>query len=114
MGKMQRRKGYGGEREVVHLLESLGVKAHRVPLSGAMANYKDDIILEDESTVEVKRRKKISTFLYDLLKTADYGMIREDTDRSTPIIDKWLVVMDLKKFTALFKLKILGGKSEKR
>jgi len=114
MGKYERTKGINAERELVHLLEDLGVQAHRVPLSGAMANYKDDIVLEDESTVEVKRRKKISAFLYDLLKTADYGMIREDTNRSVPVIDKWLVVMDLKKFTELLKLKISEGKSEKR
>jgi len=103
MGKMQRRKGYMGEHELVGLLNDLGVPAKRVPLSGATSFQKDDIILEDGSTIEVKRRKKISSFLYDLLKTADYGMIREDTNRSALIVDKWLVVMSLKEFAYIFK-----------
>ncbi len=107
MGKYERTKGINAERELVHLLEDLGVQAHRVPLSGAMANYKDDIILEDESTVEVKRRKKLPKILKEMLISADYGMIREDRGG-------WLVVMDLKKFAALLELKILEGKSEKR
>jgi Holliday junction resolvase len=95
MGKMQRTKGINAERELVHLLEDLGVQAHRVPLSGAMANYKDDIILADESSIEVKRRKKMPAILNEMLISADYGAIREDRG-------EWLVVMRVKEFAHLF------------
>lgn len=96
MGKSERTKGINAERELVHLLEDLGVKSHRVPLSGAMANYKDDIVLGDESTIEVKRRKKIPAILNEMLVSADYGAIREDRG-------EWLVVMRVKEFAHLFK-----------
>ena len=96
MGKMQRTKGINAERELVHLLEDLGVQAHRVPLSGAMANYKDDIILADESSIEVKRRKKMPAILNEMLVSADYGAIREDRG-------EWLIIMSLKEFAYVFK-----------
>lgn len=105
MGKMQRTKGINAERELVHLLEDLGIKAHRVPLSGAMANYKDDIVLGDESTIEVKRRKKIPAILNEMLVSADYGAIREDRG-------EWLVVMRVKEFATLFLKECQGTKIE--
>lgn len=95
---MQRTKGYLGEREIVHLLEELGVHAKRVPLSGATSFQKDDVILEDGSTIEVKRRKKIPAILKEMLVSADYGAIREDRG-------EWLIVMGLKEFAKLLKIK---------
>lgn len=105
MGKSERRKGINAERELVHLLEDLGMKAHRVPLSGAMANYKDDIVLEDESTIEVKRRKKIPKLLKEMLESADYGAIREDRG-------EWLVVMRVEEFAELFKKSLKEVKND--
>ena len=96
MGKMQRTKGYLGEREIVNLLNELGVKAKRVPLSGATDFQKDDVLLEDGGTIEVKRRKRVPAIVREMLVSADYGAVREDRG-------EWLVVMSLKEFAYIFK-----------
>lgn len=58
MGKMQRRKGYRVEHEIVaaHLKE--GIQCERVPLSGAAGgSYTGDLRILDFWTAEVKARK---------------------------------------------------------
>jgi hypothetical protein len=96
MGKMQKRKGYMGEHEVEELLNDLGIEAKRIPMSGATGYQKDDIMLPDKGTIEVKRRKKISKFLQDMLNTADYGILRGDRE-------EWIVLMRVKEFAYIYK-----------
>ncbi len=81
-GKMSRSKGARGERELVNLLKAHGIDAHRVPLSGAMRGYPDDVIADISRTgsperIEVKLRaqgfKRIYGWLQDCYAVAFRG-----------------------------------------
>lgn len=70
MGKASRDKGSRNERLLVHTMHNLGLKAYRVPLSGAMAHYKADVIVDTgvhQFKIEVKSRKCSFTKIYTLL-----------------------------------------------
>jgi hypothetical protein len=63
-----RKKGYRTERQLVLFLQEKGYNAYRIPLSGATAHYKGDIVVEFPTTqvvLEVKNRK-VYTPLYKL------------------------------------------------
>jgi hypothetical protein len=69
-GRSPKTKGSGYEREVVALAQEVGLYARRVPLSGAMQEYPNDVQIGDY-TYELKRRKKpISGKLEALLEEA--------------------------------------------
>lgn len=64
-----KRKGSRYEREFVERCQDAGLVAHRVPLSGAMAGYPDDVVVADQWRIECKYRSNGSGFkkLYDWL-----------------------------------------------
>jgi len=69
MGKAQRDKGKRGELDIVHAAKDSGLDAWRIPLSGAMAHYKGDVIIVDatgtEVTIEAKWRAQGFKQIYD-------------------------------------------------
>lgn len=94
MGKSQRDKGARGEREFAKL-----TGGKRVPLSGAMEGYSNDVIAYDLQ-FEVKRRKGGFKTLYDWIEDE-----REKPDGLAIRTDgkQWLVCMTLERFDALMK-----------
>ena len=91
-GSRSRNKGYRGENELVKLLRSYGIRAERVPLSGAVGGkYSGDVILEykgRELVGEVKRRERGFVSLYKWLDQKDILFLRSNRR-------EWLVVMRL-------------------
>ena len=65
MGKGAKAKGSSYEREFVRICIESGLSARRVPLSGAMAGYPDDVVVEDIFRVECKYRKKGFKRIYE-------------------------------------------------
>ena len=61
-GNRNKARGSGYEREIVQIIQDLALPAHRVPLSGAMAGYRDDVVVCDRWRVEVKYRQKAAGF----------------------------------------------------
>lgn len=72
-------KGSRYEREFVERCQDNGLVAHRVPLSGAMAGYPDDVVVADEWRIECKYRRDGAGFktLYDWL--AGHEVLELDT-----------------------------------
>jgi hypothetical protein len=99
MTSAAKRKGSGFEREVVEALKAAGLSAWRVPLSGAMAEYKGDVIVEIDSLgyefrIECKRRKAGFKTLYGWLGDNDFLVFRDD--KCEP-----LLVMRLRHFATI-------------
>lgn len=71
MGKFSRDKGKRNELKLVHSLRAEGFKAERVPLSGASAMIKHDVIFEEQNgtqhTIELKTRKCSFDFVYRIM-----------------------------------------------
>lgn len=85
MGKASRDKGAGYERELVNYFkERHGLKAQRVPLSGATDYAKNDIEIvagfDGKTTFsgECKRRKALPKFFTEALEGADFAAFRQD------------------------------------
>lgn len=99
MGKSQRDKGARGEREFAEL-----VGGRRVPLSGAVEGYSNDVELPNGMKAEVKRRKsgfkQIYDWVFDEREKPDIVAIR--TDRQP-----WIVAMPLETFQ-----KLIGGETD--
>lgn len=93
MGKAQRDKGARGEREIVKLLPG----SKRVPLSGAVEGYSNDVVWNGLG-IEVKRRKSGFKSLYEWVEDE-----REKPDLVALRTDgkQWLVTMTLDKFKEL-------------
>lgn len=95
MGKSQRDKGARGEREFARL-----TGGKRVPLSGAVDGYGNDVELPNGMLAEVKRRKGGFKQLYDWVlderEKPDIVALRTD---GMP----WLVTMKLDTFLQLMK-----------
>lgn len=93
MGKSQRDKGARGEREIVSLLPG----SKRVPLSGAIEGYSNDVVWNGLG-IEVKRRKSGFKQLYEWVEDErekpDLVALRTDNNQ-------WLVAMTLDKFKEL-------------
>lgn len=89
-GRKSQRKGSGGEREFAKLTGGL-----RVPLSGAMEGFSNDVILPNGMGVEVKRRKDMEKTLYSWILDE-----RENPDLVAFRADNmpWIVCMTLDKF----------------
>jgi hypothetical protein len=77
MTSAAKRKGSGFEREVVEFLKAAGLPAKRVPLSGAMAEYKGDVMMGGY-VIECKRRKAGFRTLYGWLGDNDFLVFRDD------------------------------------
>jgi Holliday junction resolvase len=94
MGKSQRDKGARGEREFAKL-----TNGKRVPLSGAMEGYANDVIAYGMQ-FEVKRRKSGFKQLYEWIEDE-----REKPEAVALRTDnkQWLVCMTLDKFMELMK-----------
>jgi hypothetical protein len=70
-------KGNRLERDLVHLCNDKGINSYRQPLSGALARkeFKNDVLIGDTFSVEVKARQRFS----------EYGWLEKcdtDTDRN--------------------------------
>lgn len=89
-GMKSKRKGSGAEREFAKLTGGL-----RVPLSGAMEGFSNDVILPNGMQVEVKRRKEMEKTLYswilDERENPDLVAFRADNK-------PWIVALTLEKF----------------
>lgn len=102
MGKMSRDKGAGYERELVNDFRDLGLKAQRVPLSGATEYAKCDVEVTagfDGKTVfvgECKRRAGLPQFFTQALEGADFAAFRQDRGET-------LIVLRLKTFGELLQ-----------
>jgi len=81
--KGRRIKGSIGEREIVSILQSAGIEARRVPLSGAMSatGFGGDVLVRDgagEARWEVKRRGQGFVRLEKWLEDAEVLAFRAD------------------------------------
>lgn len=93
MGKPSRDKGARRERELVLLFKAWGLRAERVPLSGA-ARYQGgchDVDVYKCSrdaplAGEVKARKKFPTYLTEWLAENDYVALKGDRE-------EWLFIL---------------------
>lgn len=93
-GRKSKNKGYRGEKEFADI-----TGGKRVPLSGAVEGYSNDVLLGDYR-VEVKRRKDGFKQLYSWLEDDDKpDMLAVRADRKG-----WLMVVPLDLF-----LKILSS-----
>jgi Holliday junction resolvase len=84
-GKKSRRKGKRVEYAILNHLKKAGIKARRIPLSGATW-LKGDVIIElddEQLTAEIKSRKSAFKFLYENLKSADVLFVK--ADRKEPL-----------------------------
>ena len=92
MGKMSRTKGAVYERELVNQFRDAGLKAQRVPLSGATEYAKGDVEVTagfDGKTVyvgEAKRRKALPEWIEAALGENDFMVMREDNGKSLVVI----------------------------
>lgn len=89
MGKFSKDKGTRGERDFVSRLKKEGITARRVPLSGAMAGYKNDIILDwlgtDEDS-EVKLRADGFKELYKWIKPVKILFVKANRQEGLAVI----------------------------
>jgi len=71
---MSKSKGSSYEREFVHRVQDMGLPAHRVPLSGSMAGFPDDVVVADTWRIECKYRRTGTGFkkLYDWIAGHDH------------------------------------------
>lgn len=103
MGKASRDKGYRGEHNLESLLNDNGIKAVRVPLSGATQFQKGDLIIEGKYICEVKLRKDAYAKLYEWLEGNDFLFYKSDRKEA-------LAIMPISMFIKLFKGEL--GKKE--
>lgn len=91
MGKMSRTKGAVYERELVNQAKEYGLKAQRVPLSGATSYAKGDIeVTPSWSDVpwvfEAKRRKELPAWMLEALGDNAGLILRADGEKSVAVI----------------------------
>lgn len=101
MGKFSRDKGARNERKLVNIIQSHGIEAVRVPLSGAATGFKGDIKM-GQWTIEAKLRAEGFKQIYDWID-GDCDFLVIGRDRSPP-----LAVLDLRDL-----LDILAGRHTK-
>jgi Holliday junction resolvase len=86
-GRAPRRKGVRAERALASFLQAAGLRAQRVPLSGAVRGYPGDIVvpvLGVDRVVEVKVRSAGFQTFYKWLEGRDLLIIK--ADRSPPLV----------------------------
>lgn len=73
-------KGTRAENEVVRLLNEAGIAAKRQPMSGALKDYKGDVVLPNGDAFEVKNRESIAEYLWTWLAQGDakYLILRKN------------------------------------
>ena len=90
MGKASRDKGGRFERELVNTAKAHGLEAYRVPLSGAAAGFKNDIIIKQgRTTWEIEAKKRVTGFksIYDNILGADILVIGADRQKPLAVPD---------------------------
>jgi len=97
----RRIKGSNAERALTKILNDAGIPARRVPLSGAMAGYKGDVIIprwpnDLKRKIEVKRRAHGFRLIYDAIE--DNYAVAVRADRSG-----WLISLRLSDFIELLR-----------
>jgi hypothetical protein len=108
MGKFSKDKGARVERDFVNRLNREGIAAKRVPLSGAMPNYKNDIVipwLGGEIDGEIKARADGFKEIYKWIQPVKVLFIKANRKEG-------LAVMRLKDFAELLKMANYGYYSE--
>jgi Holliday junction resolvase len=101
-GAHSRNKGYRFEAETVNYLKERGLKAVRVPLSGATTHTKNDLEVianfdgKTKYSGECKRTKSLPKFFTDALDGADFAAFRQDRGET-------LVVLRLDTFADLLQ-----------
>jgi hypothetical protein len=107
MGRSSKAKGSAYERRVVDNHKEAGIEAQRVPLSGAMAGYKDDITIgpNAEYRGEVKARKLAQGWkvLKQWKGDAPFLFLQEIAAVGKGKSPKPLVVMDFDLYAELMK-----------
>ena len=88
MGAKSRRKGGRLERDIVQRHRDAGIAAHRVPLSGAVAGYKGDVILDGlgDLRCEVKGRGSGDGFKVLERWLGDFDLLFLRRDRQDPLV----------------------------
>lgn len=97
MGKASRDKGARYERELVQHLCQHGLDASRVPLSGAVDGYADDVLVclgQTELRIEAKRRARLAGYLTQWVDGSADGLVamREDRGRTLWLVSDELMV----------------------
>lgn len=104
MGKFSRDKGARAERKTVELLEGLGFKAQRIPLSGAAGGYfKDDILvkLPNGLLVRAEVKSRANAEGWQTLKKwmGESDMLFLIEDRTKPLVvlpwSSWETIVDM-------------------
>lgn len=101
-GAHSRNKGARFEREVVNCLKGQGLKAQRVPLSGATDYAKGDVEIiagfdgKTKFVGELKRRKSLPDWIVNALGEHDFMAMRGDHGET-------LVMVRLKTFGELLQ-----------
>lgn len=88
-GRRSKSKGYRREVEFVELHKSLGLDAHRVPLSGAVAGYKGDLRIGVRGvtlSAEVKGRATGGGFVTLEKWLGDNDLLLLKRDRTDPLV----------------------------
>lgn len=88
-GRRSKSKGYRREVEFVELHRAIGLDAHRVPLSGAVAGYKGDLrigVRDRTLSGEVKARASGSGFTTLEKWLGDNDLLLLKRDRAQPIV----------------------------
>ena len=96
-GNHSRRKGANFERFIVNELRAAGIDALRVPLSGSMRGFKQDVIVRHPAgnlTIEAKARARGYSFIYQSIEGADLLALKADRQET-------LVVMRLDQLSRL-------------
>ena len=97
MGRASRDKGARFEREVVNRLKERHMDALRVPLSGAAAGFKDDVLVhvhwqKEPLRLECKKRATGFRQIYDWLGESDALVIAADRKPTLVVIDLELFI----------------------
>ena|SRR3990167_677975 len=101
MSKMQRRKGYVGEHELVGILNAAGLSAKRISSLETDKVSKGDVLVADIWKGSVKYGEHVPKFIYDAKGNREEMLFMKKIGRSTRG-NKWLVCMDLEFFLATF------------
>ena len=84
--------------------QTLGLTAHRVPLSGALADFPGDVVIVDHTgeawTVEAKKRASGFKQIYSWLEPEHVDVLVIGADRATALavlpLDDWLLGLSQK------------------
>lgn len=84
MGKFSRSKGVRNEQRLVNLMKKHGIRAERIPLSGASGRFRCDILMLGEFQVEAKVRAEGFKTIYKWKGDNDALII--SADRAAPLL----------------------------